>query len=244
MNTTKHPDRFETLSLFWVAFFLSAVMMVTFATPASADDRQEAAQLVEKAEMTLQSFMSDSSMDAFRDLAKQAKGILVVPQLLKGAFVFGASGGSGVLLIRDGKADRWFGPAFYTIGGASFGLQIGGQASEVILLLMTDRGVASMMANSFKLGVDAGVAAGPLGAGVAASTANLSADILTFARSKGLYGGVSLDGAVVATRGGLNEAYYGRQVTPTDILVRREVANPKASGLLSRVTKMACTVSC
>lgn len=244
MNTTKHPDRLETLSLFWVAFFLSAVMMVTFATPASADDRQEAAQLVEKAEMTLQSFMSDSSMDAFRDLAKQAKGILVVPQLLKGAFVFGASGGSGVLLIRDGKADRWFGPAFYTIGGASFGLQIGGQASEVILLLMTDRGVASMMANSFKLGVDAGVAAGPVGAGVAASTANLSADILTFARSKGLYGGVSLDGAVVATRGGLNEAYYGRQVTPTDILVRREVTNPKSHGLISQITKMACTVSC
>ena len=244
MNTTKHPDRFETLSLFWVAFFLSAVMMVTFATPASADDRQEAAQLVEKAEMTLQSFMSDSSMDAFRDLAKQAKGILVVPQLLKGAFVFGASGGSGVLLIRDGEADRWFGPAFYTIGGASFGLQIGGQASEVILLLMTDRGVASMMANSFKLGVDAGVAAGPVGAGVAASTANLSADILTFARSKGLYGGVSLDGAVVATRGGLNEAYYGRQVTPTDILVRREVTNPKSHGLISQITKMACTVSC
>ena len=244
MNTKKYPSRLRTVSLFLVAFFLAAAMTITLAVPVSADDRQGAAQLVEKAEMTLQSFMSDSSMESFRDLAKQAKGILVVPQLLKGAFVFGASGGSGVLLIRDGKADRWFGPAFYTIGGASFGLQIGGQASEVILLLMTDRGVASMMANSFKLGVDAGVAAGPVGAGVAASTANLSADILTFARSKGLYGGVSLDGAVVATREGLNGAYYGRHVTSSDILVRREVTNPQARGLISQVTKMACTVSC
>jgi lipid-binding SYLF domain-containing protein len=244
METKKHPNRPRMVPLFWVAFFLAAAMMITLATPASADDRQDAAQLVEKAEMTLQSFMSDSSMDAFRDLVKQAKGILVVPQLLEGAFVFGASGGSGVLLVRDGKADRWFGPAFYTIGGASFGLQIGGQASEVVLLLMTDRGVASMMASNFKLGVDAGVAAGPVGVGVAASTANLSADILTFSRSKGLYGGVSLDGAVVATRGGLNEAYYGKPVTSTDILVRREVTNAQAHGLLSRITKMACTVSC
>jgi lipid-binding SYLF domain-containing protein len=244
METKKNPNRLGAVSLLWVALFLSAAMVVTLATPASADDRQEAAQLVEKAEMTLQSFMSDSSMENFRNLAKQAKGILVVPQLLKGAFVFGASGGSGVLLIRDGNADRWFGPAFYTIGGASFGLQIGGQASEVALLLMTERGVAAMMSSSFKLGADVGVAAGPVGAGVAASTANLSADILTFSRSKGLYGGVSLDGAVVATRGGLNEAYYGKQVTPTDILVRREVTNPQAHGLLTRVTKMACTVSC
>jgi lipid-binding SYLF domain-containing protein len=123
-------------------------------------------------------------------------------------------------------------------------LQIGGQASEVVLLIMTERGVASMMANSMKLGVDAGFAAGPVGTGVSASTVNLSADIFTFSRSKGLYGGVSLDGAVVATRGGLNEAYYGRQVTPTDILVRREVTNPQAYGLLGQVTKMACTVTC
>ena len=244
MNTKKYPSRLRTVSLFLVAFFLAAAMTITLAVPVSADDRQGAAQLVEKAEMTLQSFMSDSSMDAFRDLAKQAKGILVVPQLLKGAFVFGASGGSGVLLIRDGEADRWFGPAFYTIGGASFGLQIGGQASEVVLLIMTERGVAAMMSSSFKLGADVGLAAGPVGVGVAASTANLSADILTFARSKGLYGGVSLDGAVVATRGGLNEAYYGRQVTPTDILVRREVTNPQSHGLISQITKMACTVSC
>ena len=244
MNARRHSSWIGPVWLSLVGFLLSGTMMIAAAPPASADDKQEAGQLVEKAQMTLQSFMNDGSMDAFRDLIKQAKGVLVVPQLLKGAFVFGASGGSGVLLTRDGSADRWFGPAFYTLGGASFGLQIGGQASEVVLLIMTERGVASMMANSFKLGADAGVAAGPVGAGVAASTANLSADILTFSRSKGLYGGVSLDGAVVATRGGLNEAYYGRPVTSTDILVRREVTNPKASGLLSRVTKMACTVSC
>ena len=244
MNTRRHSRWTQTAWLSLGAFLLSVAMIATLATPASADDKQDAEQLVEKAQMTLQSFMGDSSMDAFRDLIKQAKGVLVVPQLLKGAFVFGASGGSGVLLVRDGNADRWFGPAFYTLGGASFGLQIGGQASEVVLLIMTDRGIGSMMASSFKLGADVGVAAGPVGVGVAASTANLSADVLTFARSKGLYGGISLDGAVVATRGGLNEAYYAKQVTPTDILVRREVTNSQARGLISEVTKVACTARC
>jgi lipid-binding SYLF domain-containing protein len=244
MEAKRHPIWIRTVWLPWVAVFLSAAMIAMFAVPASADDRAQAAQLVEKARMTLQGFMTDSSMGNFRDLAKQAKGILVVPQLLKGAFIFGASGGSGVLLTREGQTDHWRGPAFYTIGGASFGLQIGGQASEVVLLIMTERGVAAMMSSSFKLGADVGVAAGPVGTGVAASTANLSADILTFSRSKGLYGGISLDGAVVATRDGLNDAYYGRQVTSTDILVRGEVTNPQAQGLLSQVAKTGCTVSC
>ena len=241
MDAKKHLSWKGIVWLPVVAFFLSAAMIVTLAVPASADDKQEAAQLVEKAQMTLQSFMTDRSMEAFRDLIKDAKGVLIVPQLLKGAFIIGASGGSGVLLTRDGKADRWFGPAFYTLGGASFGLQIGGQASEVVLLVMTERGVASLMTNSIKLGADVGLAAGPVGIGVAASTANLSADILTFSRSKGLYGGISLDGAVVAPRGGLNEAYYAKQVTPTDIFVRREVTNRQARDLISEVTKLACS---
>jgi lipid-binding SYLF domain-containing protein len=244
MKTKKHPNRVGTVSLFGVALSLAAATMITLATPASADDRQEAVQIVEKAQMTLQSFMSDTSIKDFRDFAKRAKGILVIPRLLEGALGLGASGGTGVLLVRDGTADRWFGPAFYTVAGASVGLQIGGQASEVVLLIMTERGVSTMMASSMKLGLDAGFAAGPVGTGVSVATANLSADIFTFSRSKGLYGGVSLDGAVVAIRPGLNEAYYGRQVAPADILARGEVTNPQAHGLLSQVTKMACTVTC
>jgi lipid-binding SYLF domain-containing protein len=217
------------LSLGW-SFFPSAVI--------AASDKVEAQQLVDKAGLTFQSFMDDAQMGTMRNLLKNAKGLFIAPQVLKGAFIIGASGGSGVYIER-GKKDNWYGPAFYTLGGASIGLQIGGQASEVVLLIMTDRGNAAFLSNNFKLGVDAGIAVGPVGAGVSAETANLSADVLSFSRSKGLYGGVSLQGAVVATRGSLNRAYYGKKATTADILVRHNVSNPQASGLLESVTKGA-----
>jgi len=163
--------------------------------------------------------------------------VVIAPEFLKGAFVVGASGGNAVAMVRDGKTGRWSEPAFYTIGGASIGLQIGGESSEVILLAMTERGVSALMGNSFKLGAEAGVAAGPVGIGAQAATANLSADVLSFSRSKGLYGGISLDGAVVAVREGLNHAYYGKKATPTDILVRHDVKNPQTSCLIQNLKK-------
>ncbi len=226
--------------LIWMLIAVTLLSM-TFAisTPfvASADDKQEATQLVERAQFTLESFMADRNMEALHDLLKKAKGVFIAPQLLKGAFIIGVSGGSGVFLARDDRMGRWNGPAFYTTGGASFGLQIGGEASEVILLAMTERGVSSFRSSSFKLGGDAGVAAGPVGVGVSAATANLSVDILSFSRSKGLYGGISLDGAVIATRGDWNSAYYDKPVEPGDILTIQTVTNPQAANLIQAITK-------
>ncbi len=205
---------------------------------AGADDRLEARQLVERAKLTLDRFMAAGEMGAFRNLLKKAQGVFIAPQVLKGAFIFGASGGSGVLLARD-REGTWRGPAFYTLGEGSFGLQIGGEASEVVLLIMTQRGVTTLLSDSVKLGVDIGVAVGPVGAGADASTANLSADIITFSKSKGLYGGISLEGAVVVTRGDWNSAYYGSSVRPTDILVRKSVSSPHAASLVNAVAKAA-----
>jgi len=118
-------------------------------------------------------------------------------------------------------------------------LQAGGDASEVVLVALTERGKTALLATSAKLGADVGIAVGPVGAGAEAATANLSADIISFSRAKGLYAGVSLEGAVVATRGSLNKAYYGKEVSPTDILVKRTVSNKKAAGLVSAVKKAA-----
>ncbi|MGA7878405.1 MAG: lipid-binding SYLF domain-containing protein [Desulfoferrobacter sp.] len=222
-----------------IGVLLTVLFVLIWVSQAMADDATEASQLVQKAAMTFQNFENAKEMSAFRDLMKKAKGVFIAPQVLKGAFIIGASGGSGVLLARDNKSNKWYGPAFYTIGEASFGLQAGGSASEVVLLAMTDRGVTAFLGNSLKLGADVGLAVGPVGAGASAATANLSADIISFSRSKGLFGGVSVDGAVVATRDGLNEAYYGKKVNATDILVRHNVRNRKAAGLIQWVSKAA-----
>jgi lipid-binding SYLF domain-containing protein len=218
---------------------LAVVMLTGGPAPAFADDAQDARQLVDKARLTVEGFAADPDMDGFRSLIKRAKGVYVAPQVLRGAFIFGVSGGSGVFLARDEKAGQWSGPAFYTIGEASFGLQAGADASEVILLVMSERGIAALQSSSVKLGADVGIAVGPVGAGASASTANLSADIITYARAKGLYAGISLEGAVVATRDALNRAYYGKDVTPTDVLIRRAVTNPQSAGLIETIAKVA-----
>ena len=217
-------------------FLMAALLLAGTGGLARANDTMDARHLVEKARITLDSFDKAKDMSAFRDLLKDAKGVFIAPQILKGAFFVGASGGSGVFMVRDSRTGRWSQPAFYTIGSASFGLQIGGQASEVVLLAMTDRGVSALLSDSVKLGADVGVAAGPVGMGASAATANLSADILSFARSKGLFAGISLDGAVVKVRNGLNEAYYSVKVTPTDILVKRTVANRHSGQLISAIS--------
>ena len=207
---------------------------------ASAAEETEQKELVEKSRMTLDGFLADSNMGWFRDHMKEAKGIFIVPQLLKAAFLFGGEGGSGVFLVKDDKTGEWSDPAFYTMGAGSFGFQFGAQASEVVLLVLSQRGVESLLTSTFKLGGDVSVAVGPVGAGIEGSTAmNLSADLLTFARAKGLFGGISLEGAVIATRDEWNRDYYGKEVRPTDILVKRAVMNPQSADLKAALARAA-----
>lgn len=236
MNSYRHRQRKPAAALLAIAI-LSLVLFQ--GVPAYANDKMQADQLVEKARLALQNFMCDEYMGAFRDLVRDAKGVMILPSFYKGTFIVGASGGNGVLLTRDRATGDWSGPAFYTIGGASIGFQFGGQSSEVILLAMTDRGVTSFLGNSFKLGGDVGVAAGPVGMGASAATANLSADILSFSLSKGLYAGISLDGVVVAVRDDLNKAYFTGDPSPADILVRHTFKNPHSSMLAGSVAKAA-----
>ena len=126
-------------------------------------------QLVDNAKHTIESFMDDPQLTWFQDHVKDAKALLIIPQLLKGAFIFGAEGGSGVLIVRDQDANNWSNPAFYVLGGLSFGFQWGGQASEVIIMARTDGAVEHLYTSSFKFGGDASIAAGPYGAGIEGS---------------------------------------------------------------------------
>jgi lipid-binding SYLF domain-containing protein len=219
------------------ALVVAVLAMGMLPVSAWADDTQDARHLVEKAQMTLENFQTDPTMGEFRETLKRAKAVLILSQVVKVGFLFGGSGGSGVMMASDGKGG-WNGPAFYTLGAVSFGALAGAEASEVVVLAMTERGLNAMLRPSVKLGADASIALGPVGAGVAAATANLSVDLVSFARAKGLYAGLSVDGAVVGTRDGLNRAYYGREVTPTDILLVGDMTNPHAGGLTAKLTQM------
>ena len=194
-----------------------------------ADNPSDAKGLVDQAEVTLKTFMSDPDMTWFANHLPEAKGILILPKIMRGAFIFGAEGGNGVLLARDSKTGAWSEPAFYETSSASFGLQAGAQASEAILLIMTRKGVESLMTNDIKFGVDGSVAVGPKGMG---ADTNLTVDFVTFTRAKGLFAGVSFDGASIRTKDKYNSAYYGEDVRPMDIIVAHKAKpNPNSKEL-------------
>lgn len=225
----KKPDK--TLS--FIKLFIFCVLIVGLfslsTAPATAADAAEEQMLIDKALNTFKKFMARSDMSYFQEHMTDTIGLLIVPSMIKAGFVFGGAGGQGVLLARDGKTGEWSEPAFYTIGSGSLGFQIGAKISEVILLIKSQRVLESLYASSFKIGGDISVAAGPDGSGAAAK--GLSADIISFARSKGLYVGISVDGSVIATRDNSNNAYYGTPVSPVDIFVLHKVSNPHSASL-------------
>lgn len=216
----------------WLTIILTFSLWLFLGNGVALAKGADQKQLVDTARHTLESFMEDPHLSWFQSHIKDAKALLIVPQSLKGAFIFGAEGGSGVLIVRDKDSGDWSNPAFYVLGGLSFGFQWGGQASEVIIMARTDGSVEKLYTSSFKLGGDASIAAGPYGAGVEGSTsANLNADFLSFSRSKGAFAGISFEGAVIYASDDSNEAYYGKAVRPIDILLKKSVSNPQANGL-------------
>ena len=217
---------------------LAAILVSPLAsTPAAADEEQA---LVDKAALTVESFSSSTEMAPMRRMLKSARGVIVVPQLLKGGFFIGGEGGSGVLLARDRATDSWSAPAFYTMGAVSFGLQIGAEAKEVVLVIMTDKGMEAILNNEVKLGADVSAAAGPIGKNLeAATTTNMEADVYSFATAKGLFVGASVEGAIIKARHQWNANYYGRSVTPQDIVLNRSVSAPGANRLTTKLSELS-----
>jgi lipid-binding SYLF domain-containing protein len=219
-----------------VGIMVSALLVgILFASykPAIAADRYQAQGLVDRARITFSEFMRDPYYSWLHQNLDRAKGVLIFPQVIKGGFIWGGSGGTGVLLVRNEKTGNWSEPAFYTIGSVTFGLQIGGEANEVVTLAMTQKAIDSLLSSSFKLGGDVSIALGPVGGGAQANAGipNVTADFLSFTKSKGLYGGLNLEGSVIAVRDGLNDAYYGKYVRPADIIVKMDVRNSRSAEL-------------
>ena len=206
------------------------LVMLVAATPALASSEEQ--QLVDQARIAVEQMRADPTLESFPALLAEAKAVLVVPELVKAGFIFGGEGGYGVLLVRDPETGEWSPPAFYTMAAASVGLQIGVQVSKVLFLIMTEGGLEAMMSDKLTLGADASIAAGPIGAGIEAGTTfNAEVDIYSFAHTKGLFGGVSFEGAVLVPDDDANEAYYGKAVAARGVVILGDVENSATDGL-------------
>ena len=215
-------------------WILAAGLLASAILPATTRADVSLQDMVNDARSTLANFNADPDLEWFRNHIGEAKAVLIIPTMVKAGFFIGGSGGGGVLIAQDSETGQWRGPAFYSLGAGSIGLQFGIEAAEIVLLVMTESGLNSLLSTSFKLGADASIAAGPVGAGTGTK---ITTDIVSFARSKGIFLGVALDGAVIRSRDDRNEAYYGRAATAADILIRGKVANTNAAALRTDVAQ-------
>ena len=220
------------LAMFGAALAFAALLFNTPGASAAASDQMET---LNRAAITIDHMKSDPAFEKARTMMKDAKAVLVVPRLVKGGFIFGAEGGNGVLMKKNGAG--WSSPAFYTLGSASFGLQAGLEQAEVVMLIMSDRALDAVTRSEFKIGAGLGLTMVNLSAGAEAATPpNLSGDIIIWTSAKGLYGGLTLNGSIVKPRDDWNTAFYGRRVQVSDILadrVRSPVGNPIGQHLAS-----------
>jgi SH3 domain-containing YSC84-like protein 1 len=215
----------NTLKVVPAAVFALSFLLAPMAHAASDQDN-----LVERARITVDDLKKDKEFGNAIDLMKRAKGVMIVPSLIKGGFFVGGEGGAGVLLTKNGKG--WSYPAFYTLASASFGLQIGLEQAELIVLVMNDKAMAAFMRDEFKIGADAGLTIVTLGSSAeAATTAAAGADIVVWASASGAYAGVTINGSIIKPRDSWNEAYYHHAESVASIVTKHAVSNTGADPL-------------
>ena len=189
-------------------------------------------EVVDKSRITFDKLITSVEFGELPGYMKRAKAVMVFPELYKGGFVVGAEGGYGILTSRGGQG-AWSQPAFYDLVAGSVGLQIGGQVSEVVLTIMSDKALNAVLDNQLKFGGDMSIAVGPIGKGLGAdTTTNMQADVYSFAKTAGLFGGVSFEGAGIIKKDDWNHAYYGQGATPRGIVMENKFSNPNTQALL------------
>jgi lipid-binding SYLF domain-containing protein len=193
--------------------------------------------MVDRATLTVQDMMTQTVSDDPKDLLRRAKGVMVCPQIFKAGFFFGGEGGNCVLLARAGNG-TWSYPAFYTIGSGSFGFQFGISDSQLIMMILTERGLNAVLDSQLKFGANAGIAIATIGAGIQGSTTTaIGADIVAFSASRGLFGGVALEGSVMSTDSGADQTYYGQPLAARQLVMQMQGGNPGADPLRDVLTR-------
>jgi SH3 domain-containing YSC84-like protein 1 len=210
--------------------FLFACIGLTAATLCAAHSPNKEQERLENSGVVMQEIMNIPD-NIPQEVLEKAECVIVFPSVLKAAFVVGASYGRGAMVCRTGEHFRgpWGAPAMYALEGGSVGFQIGGQATDLVLLIMNERGASSILDSKVKLGGDASVAAGPVGRDAAANTdAYMRAEVLSYSRTRGLFAGVSLEGSTLRPDDNATEDIYGRRLTAREIVLGGHVEVPES----------------
>jgi lipid-binding SYLF domain-containing protein len=224
--------------------FLAIALVSTAAFAADTKEREKQEERLKNAASVMGEILNVPD-DIPQDLLDKAKCVMVIPSVLKAAFIVGGSYGRGAMVCRSGKNFRggWGAPAMFVLEGGSVGFQIGGEATDFVLLIMNEHGANSLLHSKVKIGGDVSAAAGPVGRTAEANTdAYMRAEILTYSRARGLFAGISLEGASLRPDEGANEALYGNKITAEEIVLGPSPAAPPAAHqLISLLDKASPT---
>lgn len=225
----------------WIVFL--SIFVMAMATPVMAQEKEK--ERLASAAKVFGQIMDAPDKSIPRDLLERCACVAIVPSMKKGGFVFGGRYGRGAVVCRKGERGPWGAPSMITLTGGSFGLQIGGATVDVVMLVMGKDSVRTLLKNKFTLGGDASAAAGPVGrAGTAETDAYMNAKILSYSRSKGIFAGLELKGAVLQQDEGGNKAIYGREISARQLLVEQTVPAPAvAKPLIDVLTKNSANQS-
>jgi lipid-binding SYLF domain-containing protein len=218
-------------------FVLGVIALAALLAPGLARAQGAAQTLVDRATLAVQELMTQTVSQDPHIMLQRARAVMICPRVFKAGFIIGGSGGDCVLLARAGNG-TWSYPAFYGLGSGSVGFQIGIQDSAIMMMIETGRGLNAVMDSQFKLGADASIAVATVGGSVGgATTAAVGPDIVVFAESRGLFGGVSVDGSIMSLRSDWNAAYYGQPYSARQIVDQMAAANPGADPLREVLTR-------
>jgi lipid-binding SYLF domain-containing protein len=217
-----------------VMFLLATLSLGTMCWAGSA--REDATERLENATNVLHEIMAMPDKGVPEEVLEHAKCIAVVPHLVKAGFIFGGKGGKGIATCRT--ANGWSAPAFITISGGSWGLQIGVEAVDLVMIIQNEKGVQKLLSSNFQIGADASAAAGPVGRHAQAGTDwKLDTEILTYSRAKGAFAGITLEGASIRQDTDSRRAIYGRNVTTRALLLGKVPAPPAAHPFLAELRR-------
>jgi lipid-binding SYLF domain-containing protein len=213
---------------------MSATLLLCVLAAAPAAAQSDQADRVREAGVILSEIMAASDSSIPTAILEKAEAIAVFPSTIKGAFIVGAQRGRGVISVRDASGN-WSMPAFLTLRGGSFGLQIGGQAVDIVLVVTNRRGVENLLMNQFEIGGEASATAGPVGRDISASTdVQMRAQMLSYSRSRGLFAGVSIKGAAIRQDQDGNQEFYGSRFRTRDIVLDGKATKPQSAEAVSQ----------